>query len=127
MSDKLRKQERLGQNTLQSLQVRSGTTPDPRRYNEPTSRDIAVVYTGDDPPGPRDINVYCRTPDGCGDTHVLNTLNEHADPLTYSLIHMYGEKGWCPDLHISSDEHTAIEKNLEPVNSVLNDLWSAAL
>ena len=38
--------------------------------------------------------------------HTLNTLNEHADPLTYPLIHIYGEKGWCPDLEASSADDT---------------------
>ena len=81
-----------------ALRFKSGSTPDPRRYNQPSARDVAVVYTNSDPPSFRAATVYCRSDEGCGDTHQMSSLNEHVDPLTYPLLFPYGEKGWCPDL-----------------------------
>ena len=103
-------QQNRGVTPTVALRFRSGSTPDPRRYNGPTARDIAVVYTGMHPPTSRDATVYCRSADGCGDTHSLSTLNEHMDPLTYPLLFPYGEKGWCPDLKVSAPADTPLDK-----------------
>ena len=87
------------------LRFRSGDTPDPRRYNEPSARDIAAVFTGDRPPSRREISVYSRTSAGAGDTHDVSYLNEHVDPMTYPLLFPAGDKGWCPELQIAGTEH----------------------
>ena len=78
------------------LRFRSGDTPDPRRYNEPSAQDVAAVFTSDKPPSRRDISVYTRATGDFGDTHDVSYLNEHVDPLTYPLLFPDGEKGWCP-------------------------------
>ena len=75
-----------------TLRFTSGSTPDPRRYNEPSARDVAIVDTGSSPPSYRAATVYCRSDDGCGDTHRMSTLNEHVDPLTYVLLFPSGRK-----------------------------------
>ena len=46
MHEQLKEQEQCGQIIDVVLRFRSGSTPDPRRYNEPTARDIAAVYSG---------------------------------------------------------------------------------
>ena len=103
MHETLLEQEARGEPPKVALRFSSGAPPDPRRYNEPTSRDIAIVYTGLHPPPPsnRYATVYARSDDGCGDTRPLSILNEHIDPMTYALLFPCGEKGWCPDLKIS--------------------------
>ena len=40
------------------LRFRSTSTPDPRRYNAPSSREVAFIFEGDEPPTKRDISVY---------------------------------------------------------------------
>ena len=52
MHEKMQEQVADGIEPLVALRFRSGSTPDPRRYNEPACRDIAVVYT-DSHPTPR--------------------------------------------------------------------------
>ena len=98
MHEQMKQQEARGLLPTVALRFRSGSTPDPRVYNEPSALDVAVVFTGSDPPSFRAATVYSRSADGCGDTHRMSTLNEHVDPLTYVLLCPYGEKGWCPDL-----------------------------
>ena len=88
-------------NTPVVLHFRSGDTPDPRRYNEPSGRDIAAIFTGDRPPSRRDISVYDRSSTGTGDTHDVSYLNEHVDPMTYPLLFPVGDKGWCPGLQVA--------------------------
>ena len=83
------------------LRFRSGDTPDPRRYNEPSGRDVAAVFTGDKPPSRREISVYSRSSQATGDTHDVSYLNEHVDPMTYPLLFPAGEKGWCPELQVN--------------------------
>ena len=64
------------------LRFRSGDTPDPRRYNEPSGRDVAAIFTGDKPPSRREISVYGRSSQETGGTHDASYLNEHVDPMT---------------------------------------------
>ena len=96
-----------------ALRFTSGSTPDPRRYNEPSARDVAMVFTGSDPPSFRAATVYCRSADGCGDTHRMSTLNEHVDPLTYVLLCPYGEKGWCPDLKAATSGSVELTSKIQ--------------
>jgi len=98
MHEKCQQLIRSGDDSTVVLRFRSGTVPDPRRYNEPTGGDIAAVYTGDVPPTKRDLSVYARSAEGSGETHNISYLNEHVDPLTYPLLFPTGETGWCPDL-----------------------------
>ena len=53
MYEQLRTNEQYD-DTQAVLRLRSGDTPDPRRYNEPSGRDIAAVFTGDNSPSRRE-------------------------------------------------------------------------
>lgn len=83
---------------------RSGDTLDPRRYHEPTSQDIAAIFTNERAPSTRDISVYGRSDTSCGDTHDVSFLNDHTGPSTYPLLFPAGTKGWCPELQIAGAE-----------------------
>ena len=43
LDEQMQQQEARGIASDVALRFRSGSTPDPRRYNEPTARDVAVV------------------------------------------------------------------------------------
>ena len=60
MYEKFQDQEAAGIVLQGYICFRSGSTPDPRRYNEPANRDIAVVFTGFEPPSEREARVYMR-------------------------------------------------------------------
>ena len=94
MHEQLRHQEEHGETPDVVLRFRSGSTPDPRRYNEPSARDTAVVFSGSHPPTKRDITIYPRRDAGCGDTQSVSILNEHLDPLTYPLLFPFGVPGF---------------------------------
>ena len=100
MHERMLEQQRAGHAPDVALRLRSGQTPDPRRYNAPSAEDIAVVFPGTHPPSSRDITVYLQADEACGDTHAISHLSEHVDPLTYPLLFPKGDKGWCPDLRI---------------------------
>ena len=111
MYEKMRANDQ-SDNTPVVLRFRSGDTPDPRRYNEPSGRDVAAIFTGDRPPSRRDISVYDRSSTGTGDTHDVSYLNEHVDPMTYPMLFPSGERCWCPELQVArADEEPPNAKN----------------
>ena len=83
----------------QVLRMSCATVPDPRRYNKPTSREVAVVIVGSGPDPEHFVNIYPRRTltgaDGraAGDVQRLSYLAEHTDPLTYPLVHVAGISG----------------------------------
>ena len=112
-----------GDNAPTVLRFRSGDTPDPRRYNEPSGRDVAAIFTGDRPPSRREISVYDRSSTGTGDTHDVSYLNEHVDPMTYPLLFPSGERGWCPELQVAGlrKSRRTLRTNSERATSMLRN------
>ena len=82
-----------------ALRLSGGVEKDPRRYNAPSSAEIACTVVGEGPLPPHFISVYDRADDGSGSTHQLSYLSEHVDPLTYPLIHTHGDLGYSNALH----------------------------
>jgi len=85
------------------LRLSCANVPDPRRYNKPSSREVAVVYVGSGPPPGNFVNIYPRRSnvvDGGreGSVQRLSYLSEHTDPLTYPLLHVAGTLGWSTTL-----------------------------
>ncbi|KAL5710281.1 hypothetical protein ACHQM5_020865 [Ranunculus cassubicifolius] len=81
-------------NIFARLHYKEGT--DRRRYNVPTSQEIAVILPGDGAPdqGYRDIILHMRN-------HSLQRIHECHPlylPSHYVLFFPYGELGWSPDL-----------------------------
>lgn len=78
---------------------------DQRRFNEPTSNEIAMIFCDRDgePPLERDIRIYPRNPENPRQQFVnLNILSPNMDPMTYALLYPYGEPGWQPNWQCQS-------------------------
>jgi len=102
----------------QVLQMSCARVPDPRRYNKPASREIAVVFVGNRPVSDHFVNIYPRRTltggaDGSpGDVQRLSYLAEHTDPLTYPLVHVAGTLGWSTNLELCVDHLARDAKQL---------------
>lgn len=78
---------------------------DQRRFNEPTSNEIAMIFCDRDgePPLERDIRIYPRNLENPRQQFVnLNILSPNMDPMTYALLYPYGEPGWQPNWQCES-------------------------
>lgn len=80
-----------------SLVFRRNTGIDRKRYNLPTTDEIAMIYSSDsgEPPFERDIQVY---PYSSENLIPINILSPNLDPMTYPIFHPYGEPGWEPNM-----------------------------
>lgn len=82
-----------------SLVFRRDRRSDNRRYNNPTSNEIAMIFVNEDgePPFERDIRIYPKNPENSQHQYVqLNILSSNLDPMTYSILYPFGEPGWQP-------------------------------
>lgn len=79
-----------------SMVFRRDRQSDSRRYNEPTSNEIAMVFVNEDgePPFERDIRIYPRNPSPQEKFIQLSILSANLDPMTYGLLFPYGQPGW---------------------------------
>ena len=80
---------------------------DRRRYNAPTSNEIAMVFVNEDgePPFKRDIRIYPRNPIDSNQPFVnINILSPNLDPMSYPILYPYGEAGWQPNWQCESYE-----------------------
>jgi hypothetical protein len=93
----------------QVLKMCCAKVPDPRRYNKPSSREVAVVFVGSGPVSDHFVNIYPRRTitNGhggvAGDVQRLSYLAEHTDPLTYPLVYVAGTLGWSTNLEYCAD------------------------
>lgn len=83
-----------------NMVMRRDRQSDQRRYNMPTSNEIAMVFVDNDgePPFERDIRIYPRNPVNENQQFVnINILSPNLDPMTYVILYPYGEPGWQPN------------------------------
>jgi len=82
---------------------------DQRRYNDPTTSEIAAVFETADgaPPSHRHIAVYGKE----GELHKIDYDSMHCDPMCYTLIWPGGETGW-QNLPIEGVRQTKIWKTV---------------
>jgi hypothetical protein len=77
-----------------AMRFAGGVEKNPKRYAAPSAAEVSVVVVGDALPPEHYVNVYSHHDEGdVGDTHALNFMSEHVDPLTYPLVHVRGELG----------------------------------
>ncbi|XP_063781211.1 uncharacterized protein LOC134929546 [Pseudophryne corroboree] len=79
------------------MALRRDRQSDQRRYNKPTSNEIAMVFVNEDgePPFQRDIRIYPKNPHDPKQTFInIHILSPNMDPMTYALLFPYGEAGW---------------------------------
>ncbi|KAK6010959.1 hypothetical protein OSTOST_23967, partial [Ostertagia ostertagi] len=69
---------------------------DPRRYNEPTANEVAVVYVGEegDVPTEHNLAVHLRS----GGLRNIRVIDAECDPLSYPILFPRGEPGWHPNM-----------------------------
>ena len=80
---------------------------DTRRYNKPTSSDVAVVIPGDasEECGSRDIMITKKD----GNIQRISELNGSYDPLMYVLLFPYGDEGYKLNIkHNSGKKHVSM-------------------
>ena len=84
-------------NPTVNVVFRRNRNSDRRRYNIPTSKEIAMVFQNFDgePPFERDFRVY---PYPGKENIQLNILSPNLDPMTYPIFYPYGQPGWQPKL-----------------------------
>ena len=84
---------------------------DRRRYNAPTTAEIAMAFRNADgePPFERDFLVYPR--DANGNNITLNIFCPNLDPMTHVLFYPYGEPGWQPNLPVAENRQRPDGRN----------------
>lgn len=96
---------------------RAEGTPDPRRYNSPTSSEIGVLIVGADDmengmePKHRDIVLRLRGPEN--QLSRIKEIHQHFDPLQYVLMFPFGDPGWHCALR--SYDPTNMEEEVDAV------------
>jgi len=78
---------------------------DPRRYNLPTSDDIAVILPGDGTPEASNRDIILRQKDG--GLHRISETHPTYAPLHYVLLFPRGELGWHWNIPIREGVHNA--------------------
>ena len=72
-----------------------------RRYDNPTTTEIAAVYVGNDGaapnPGDRDLEIY-PADNNANNTIKIKATSPNADPMTYPLLFFHGDFGWSVDI-----------------------------
>jgi hypothetical protein len=83
---------------------------DIRRYNFPTSNEIAAVFVGENgaPPEERDIVVYPRN----SPPEKISYTSCHLDPMSYPLLFPHGEFGWHTGLKHAEERRTRVRNRL---------------
>nr|CDJ83292.1 uncharacterized protein LOC100903664 [Haemonchus contortus] len=79
-----------------------GSNLDPRRYNEPTANEVAVVYVGEegDVPVEHNLAVHLRS----GGLRNIRVYDAGCDPLSYPILFPRGELGWHPNMRKNPSE-----------------------
>ena len=101
--DILREQDGGGENVTIHLRYEGRT--DPRRYNLPTSDEIAVIIPGDGerPSGPRDLILRLHTPDNGRTYDRISAAHPAYLCLNYPLLFIYGEHCWHPNIPLRDE------------------------
>jgi hypothetical protein len=96
-----------------SLVFRRDRQSDQRRYNAPTSNEVAMVFVNEDgePPFERDIRIYPRNPADPNQRFVnINILSPNLDPMSYAIMFPYGEPGWQPNWECEAYEGAVLNR-----------------
>eukprot|EP00794_Sanderia_malayensis_P004050 gene4050-biopygen2527 len=117
MGDILEEQKRLAVPNNEPIptfkMVVTGRPNQDRRYDNPTAREIAAIYTAHDggAPNPADRELQARIKDG---TYTkLYATEPTADPMTYPLLFFYGERGYNVNIRrqVTQDGHQDQDRN----------------
>nr|CDJ90351.1 Protein Y46B2A.2 [Haemonchus contortus] len=87
---------REGRTAMPVKMIFQSSNLDPRRYNEPTANEVAVVYVGEegDVPAEHNLAVHLRS----GGLRNVRVYDAECDPLSYPILFPRGELGWHPNM-----------------------------
>uniref|UniRef100_A0A7I4XXQ7 ATP-dependent DNA helicase n=1 Tax=Haemonchus contortus TaxID=6289 RepID=A0A7I4XXQ7_HAECO len=87
---------REGRSAMPVRMVFQSSNLDPRRYNEPTANEVAVVYVGEegDVPAEHNLAVHLQS----GGLRNIRVYDAECDPLSYPIFFPRGELGWHPNM-----------------------------
>ncbi|KAG8170551.1 hypothetical protein JTE90_026035 [Oedothorax gibbosus] len=67
---------------------------DKRRYNRPTTSEVAIMIVSKDGSVPSvDLKVYPKQ-EGNRETTILKQTSQHSDPMTFPILFPHGDFGW---------------------------------
>nr|CDJ85606.1 uncharacterized protein LOC100902978 [Haemonchus contortus] len=93
---------REGRSAMPVKMIFQGSNLDPRRYNEPTANEVAVVYVGEegDVPAEHNLAVHLRS----GGLRNIRVYDAECDPLSYPILFPRGKLGWHPNMRKNPSE-----------------------
>lgn len=103
--------DRVSCNSVQDLKFRiiGKRNRDPRRYNVPSTSEVAALIVGDIDTSHHDRDIIVETQGGR--LKRISTLSSAYLPLQYPLLFARGEDGWCGTIEYNDSlSHTAIKR-----------------
>ena len=79
---------------------------DLRRYNAPTSSEVAAILQDNEEPRPRDIVLHGRA----GPLKRISELHKCYDPCSYPLLLPYGTDGWHPGMRLTNGKQLTLRQ-----------------
>ena len=100
----------LGPSEDLQLVFKKDAAKDQRRYNEPHSNEVSVVFIGQDgmPPEQIDFVVHMRD----GSIREISHTSPNSDPMAFPLLFPNGESGWHERLKHHLDHRTPVRNRL---------------
>ena len=92
------------------LVFKKDASKDARRYNEPTTNEVSVVFVGPDGMPPEEIDFVVHLKDG--NIREISHTSPNSDPMAYPLLFPNGEAGWHERLEHHPDHRTPTQNRL---------------
>ena len=85
------KQARVENRAVAEFRMYMRSGPDRRRYNQPTTHEVAAIFGGGDGSPPlHDFSVFSND----GKVRAIPITSPHCYPMTYPLLFPFGHLGW---------------------------------
>ena len=98
-----------------------------RRYDNPTTTEIAAVYVGNDgaPPNPgeRDLELYSAD-NNADNTVKIKATSPNADPMTCPLLFFHGDFGWSIDIQQNAIPNERLQGARRRTRLTLNEFYA---
>ena len=78
------------------MYIISDKSQDQRRYNSPTSNDVAAVFRAEDGAAPSERGLFVYPYES--NITPVSMLHPALDPLAYPLLFPHGDHGWSPEM-----------------------------
>ena len=85
------RQARVENRAVTEIRMHMRSGPDRRRYNLPTTNEVAPIYVGDDESSPlHDFSFFSND----GKVRAISITSPHCGPMTFPLLFPFGHLGW---------------------------------